>query len=119
MAEQEQDTPEDVTETGTFKQGLREGKDEIRHEVSRDKLEGKLQEQISERPVVPHLLDWRVLGRAVAIAAILCAIFSLLLSPKFGAVVLILAFAASWALIAARQYNRRRPTEAVGEEEEE
>lgn len=109
--------PEEVTQSGgSLREGLRDGAREMREDMSRDKLEGRLNDAVDERPLVRHLIDLGVVVRALAIAAVLCLVVSLLLSPKLGALVLVLAFFGAWLALASRQYNRRRPTKAVGGE---
>ena len=83
---------------------------ELRGDLSRDKLDRKLSDAMKSRPLAKHAVEPRVVVRAVLVAAVATLIFALLFSPKLGAVVLIVAFFGSWALFAARDYNRRRKT---------
>ena len=76
----------------------------------------RLEEAVSERPLVRHLLDLRLLVRALAIAVVLTLI-SLLLSPLVAAIVLVLSFFGSWFFLAARSYEQRRPTKPAEEAE--
>jgi hypothetical protein len=105
------------TQPGGLRDGFREGLHELREDVSRDRIESKLDDKMSERPLVKFLLDWGVVLRALAIAAVLTLIVSLLLSPRIGAVILVLSFAIGWVAIAARKYNERRPTKPVDTDE--
>jgi Flp pilus assembly protein TadB len=109
---------ERVEESGGFREGLSEGVREMREGLSRDKIESRLDDATSERPVTKHLLDMRIVVRAVLIAAVLTLIVSLLLSPKLGAVVLVVSFGAAWFILANRQYNRRKPTKPPEEDAE-
>lgn len=93
-----------------LREGLGEGVRQIREDMSRDKIESRLDDAVSERPVVKHLLDMRIVAKALLIAAVLTLIVSILLSPKLGAVVLVLGFLGLWFGLASRDYNRRRPT---------
>jgi hypothetical protein len=107
----------DHAETGGT--SIRESVRALRGDLSREHAEEKLGDWVSDRPLVQHLLRWGVLGRALAVAAVLTAIFLLLTSPPFAAVVLILSFFGSWVFMAARQYDRRRPTKPIDEDDEE
>lgn len=100
-------------------EGAREGFRELREDVSREKLESRLDEAVSDRPVLKYLLDLRIVGRALLIAAVLTLIVSLLLSPKLGALVLVVSFFAIWFGTGIRQYNRRRPTKPVDTESDD
>jgi hypothetical protein len=97
-------------QSGGFRDGMRDGVRELREDVSRDKIEGKLDDAVSERPLVKHLLDLRNVVKALAVAAVLTLIVALLLSPQLGALVLVLSFGIAWVAFAGRDYNRRRPT---------
>lgn len=110
---------ERVEQGGGFREGLGEGMREMREGLSRDNIESRLDDATSERPVTKHLLDMRIVVRAVLIAAVLTLIVSLLLSPKLGAVVLVISFGASWFILANRQYSRRRPTKPTDDESDE
>ena len=110
---------ERVEQGGGFREGLGEGVREMREGLSRDKIESRLDDVISERPVTKHLLDVRVVVRALLIAAVLTLIVSLLLSPKLGAVVLIVSFGAAWFIIANRQYSRRKPTKPADSDDDD
>ena len=103
---------ENVTQssTGGLREGLGEGVRQLRDDVSRDKMESRLDEAVSERPVVKHLLDMRIVLKALAIAVVVTLIVWLGLSAKLAAVVLVLGFLGLWAGLAVRDYNRRRPT---------
>ena len=78
----------------------------------------RLEEAVAERPLARHLLDFKIVGRAVLIAAVLTIVCAILFSPILGAVVLVLSFFASWILLAARSYEQRRPTVREGERHE-
>jgi len=122
MAEQaEREQPERVEgeSSDNLREGMREGVKELREDVSRDKLESKLEDKVSEKPLMRHLLDLRVVGKALLVAAVLTLIVSLLLSPKLGALVLVIAFGIAWFAFAARQYERRRPTKPADADEDD
>jgi hypothetical protein len=96
---------------------VREGAREV---VAPEDLNERLEQAVAERPLTKHLIDMRILLRAVAIAAVLTIICFFLLSPILAAVVLVLSFFASWVLMALHSYEQRRPTRAAeGEDEDE
>jgi hypothetical protein len=110
---------EEVGDTGAgFRESLRESASGLRKEASRDKLESRFDEALNERPLARHLLDLRIVVRALIIAAVLCLIVSLLLSPKLGALVLVAGYIAAWMILATRQYNERKPTKPAGADED-
>ena len=106
------------TQPGGLKEGVREGIDEMRENVSRDNIEGKLDDAVSDRPLVKHLLDLRNVLKGLAVAAVLTLIVSLLLSPKLGAIVLVIAFGIAWVAFSASEYNKRRPTKPADDDDE-
>jgi Flp pilus assembly protein TadB len=108
---------ERVQESAGLREGLGEGMREMREGLSRDNIESRLDDAMSERPVTRHLLDMRIVVRAVLIAAVLTLIVSLLMSPKLGAVVLVVSFGAAWFILANRQYSRRKPTKPADEDD--
>jgi Flp pilus assembly protein TadB len=92
-----------------LREGLREGAGELREDVSRENIESKLQDVVNERPVAKYLLDMGIVLRALLVAAIICLIL-VWISPKAAAFFLVVGFLAAWAILAVREYNRRRPT---------
>ena len=101
---------EEVTEGGSVKEGLREGASELREDLSRDKIEGRLHEAVNERPLARHLLDMGLVLRAILIAVVVTLIAWLLLGPKLAALLLVISFGAAWFILGNRQYNRRKQT---------
>jgi len=88
----------------------------LRRDLSTDKLDRKLSEAMKSQPLARHAVELPVVGRAVLVAAVATLIVALLLSPKLGAVVLIVVFFASWAIFATRSYGRRRSTKPSGDD---
>jgi hypothetical protein len=110
---------EQVTDTsGDMREGLGDGLKQLREDVSRENIESRLDDTVSERPLLKHLLDLRLVVRALVIAAVVTLIVSLLFSPKLGAALLVIVFGASWFLMAYRQYDRRTPTRPADEDED-
>lgn len=82
----------------------------LRERFSGERVEERVSELADERPLVPHLLNLRVVATALAISAVLTLLVAVLLSPQLAALVLVVAFAAAWIVLARRSYERRRPT---------
>jgi hypothetical protein len=118
MAEHAEEETADKTEDGGLREGLGEGMREMREDISLGKVEGRLDEAVEERPVMKHLLDLSVVLKAIAIAAVLTLILVVIGHPRLGAAVLVISFIASWLILATRQYNKRRPTKPVGEDDD-
>ena len=93
------------------KGGVRQAANELRHDVSREKIDHRLDEFVSDRPLVRHFLDPGVALRAAGIALLAALVVWLLLSAQLAAVVLVLGFLAAWTLMANRQYEQRRETQ--------
>ena len=110
---------ERIEQGGGLREGLGEGVREMREGFSRDKIETRLDDVMSERPVTKHLLDMHIVVRAVLIAAVLTLIVAVLISVKLAAVVLLVSFGASWFILANRQYNRRKPTRPPADSDDE
>jgi Flp pilus assembly protein TadB len=89
---------------------VRDDVQHVRESMSRDNLEQKLERAIEERPAIGPFLDFRIVARAVAVAAVLTLIAALLASLAVAALVLVVAFFAAWAALAYHSYDKRRPT---------
>src|SRR5438874_6878693 len=87
--------------------GFREGAREM---LAPGNVNERLEEAVAERPATRHLLDLKIVGKAVLIAAVLTIIALILFSPLFAGVVLFLSFFASWIFMGMRSYEKRRPT---------
>ena len=117
-ASEERNEPEKVTDdSGGLREGLREGAGDLRQDLSRERIEDRLDDAVSDRPLMRYLLDLRNVLKALAIAAVVCLVVSLLLSPKIGAALLVLTFLGAWVGLAAVQYDRRRPTKSADDED--
>jgi hypothetical protein len=74
----------------------------------------RLEQAVEERPLLRHLLDLRIVVRALLIAAVLiCLIFSAILAS----IVLVLSFFGTWIFLGMRSYEQRRPTRSADEAE--
>lgn len=96
--------------TGERTAAIRDDMRNVRESVSRDKLEQRLENVVEERPAARSFLEPRPIAYAVGIAAVLTLIVALLLSVQLAALVLVLSFFASWAVLSRRHYDKRRPT---------
>jgi Flp pilus assembly protein TadB len=104
---------------GERTEAMREDARNVRESVRRDNLEEKLEEVVKERPGVRPFLELRPLLIAVAIAAVLTLIVSLLASVALGALVLVVSFGIAWVVLSKRSYEERRPTRDPDQEDED
>jgi len=93
-------------------EGLGEGVRTMAREVSPSKLNPKLEEVVQSQPLLEQLLSFKVLGKAVAVAAVVAIVFYFLLSPILAGVGLVLAFFVSWYAFAAKGADRVRPVDS-------
>lgn len=103
---------------------FREGAQEMRKQVRPSELNPKLEEAVQNKPLLPHLLSWRVVFGALAIGAVVALVLYLLASPMMAGIGLILAFFGAWFGLATVSYGRaseREPSDSQeeGESEEE
>jgi hypothetical protein len=99
--------------------GLGEQAKALREDMSPAKLNAKLEEVIEERPKTAHLLDFRIVGRALLAAAVIAIILGLLVSWPIAAVALVVVFFGGWLLGAQLSYDRRRPTRDASDEDDD
>ena len=85
---------------------MREGVREVAQKARPSEINPKLEEAVQNQPLLPHLLSFRVVGIALAIAAVVALVLFLLISPMFAGVGLILTFFAAWFGLAARDYAK-------------
>jgi Flp pilus assembly protein TadB len=97
---------------------IRDDVRQMRETLSRDNLEEKLENAVEERPAIEPFLDLRLVAIAVGIAAVLTLIAAVVVSVGAGAIVLVLSFFATWAILAMRSYDKRRPTTVVEREKD-
>ena len=98
---------------------IREGARALRGDISREKINDRLEDMVSDRPMVEHLLRWKIVLRAVAVAVVIALIFLVFGHPRMGAVLMVLAFFGTWLFLGARSYERRRPTKPADDDEDE
>ncbi len=100
-------------------QGFGEGVRTIASQASPRALEPKLEEAMEKQPLLPHILDLRVVLTAGAIAAVIALILTVLFAPALGGLGLLITFFASWFVLANRSYEKRRPTEERSDSEDD
>ena len=81
---------------------------EMKKDLDPDKLEERLTEVSKDKPLVRHLLDLRVVLRALLFAAVVALLALLLFSGKIAGVLLLFCFFGAWVFLANRDYERRR-----------
>jgi membrane protein implicated in regulation of membrane protease activity len=92
------------------------------HERIDNALEGandKLEESVRENPFLQHLLDMRLVVRAVAAGVVAAVLFWLLVGPATAGFALLLVFFATWFVLARVSYDKRRESEPSEDEQEE
>jgi hypothetical protein len=81
-----------------------------------ERLDERIDNAVSERPLLAHALDMRVVTRAVAIAAVVAILLWVIAGPALAAIGLLLAYFGSWFVLSRLSYDRRRgsrPADAV------
>ena len=101
---------------------LREGFREVRDQARPSEVNPKLEEAVQNQPLLPHLLSFSVVLKALAIGAVVALILFLLVSPMFAGVGLILVFFGAWFGLATISYGKaedRREAEKKSEDGDE
>ena len=98
---------------------LREDAHDVRETLRKDNLEERLEEVVKDRPGVRPFLEFRPLGIAVLVAAVLTLISLLLFNAPFAAVVLVLSFGITWIVMSRREYSQREPTKEYSPDDED
>jgi uncharacterized membrane protein len=101
---------------------LREGFREVRDQARPSEINPKLEEAVQNQPLLPHLLSFNVVLKALAIGAVVALILFLLVSPMFAGVGLILVFFGAWFGLATLSYGKaeeRREAEKKSDEDED
>ena len=104
---------------GERTEAMRDDARQMRESVRRENLEEKLEDVVQERPGVRPFLELRPLAIAVAIAAVLTLIVSLLASVALGALVLVVSFGIAWVVLSKRSYEERRPTKDPDQDDDD
>jgi Flp pilus assembly protein TadB len=101
---------------------LKDGVREVRDQARPSEINPKLEEAVQNQPLAPHLLDFKVVLKALAIAAVVALVLFLLISPMFAGVGLVLVFFGAWFGLATLSYGKaeeRREAEKDDEDEED
>lgn len=99
MAEQTQGNP-----------GLREQAGALKDEFSPARLEETLENAVSERPMMRHLLAFDTVLKALGAAIVVALLLMVIASAKVAAIALVLVFFVAWLGLARLSYDRRRET---------
>lgn len=98
---------------------LKEGFREVRDQARPREINPKLEEAVQNQPLLPHLLDFKVILKALAIGAVVALILFLLISPMFAGVGLIISFFGAWFGLAALSYGKTEDRRAAEKDDEE
>jgi Flp pilus assembly protein TadB len=98
---------------------LRDDAHHVRDTMRKDNIEERLEGVMEDRPGIRPFLEFRPLGIAVLVAAVLTLISLVLFNASFAAVVLVLAFAITWVVMSRREYSQRRPTKEYSPDDED
>ena len=82
----------------------------LRRDLSLERLEGRLEEAVSEQPFLAHVLDLRIVARAVMLCVAGALVAWILFGSAFAAIVMLMLFFGGWLGLAHRSYERRRAT---------
>ena len=85
----------------------------LRRDLSFERLEGRLDVALSEQPFLAHVLDLRIVARAVMLCVAGALVAWILFGSAFAAIVMLMLFFGGWLGLAHRNYERRRPTRAA------
>jgi Flp pilus assembly protein TadB len=98
---------------------LRDDAHHVRDNLRKDNLEERLEGVMEDRPGIRPFLEFRPLGIAVLVAAVLTLVSVVLFNAAFAAVVLVLSFAITWIVMSRREYSQRRPTKEYSPDDED
>ena len=112
MAEQAQteQSQEDQAQHSQEDPSLRDQARALKEDWKPEHFQEQLDDAVSERPMVRHLLDFGIVLRAVAIAAVVTIVLLIVTSAAFAAIGLVVVFFGSWLLLARLSYDQRRET---------
>jgi Flp pilus assembly protein TadB len=96
--------------------GIAEQARHLRGDLSTGRMEERLEQAMSERPILAHLLDLRIVLRAVILCVIGALIAWILFGPAAAAIAIVLLFFLGWWGFAQSSYDRRRETQPIERE---
>jgi Flp pilus assembly protein TadB len=79
----------------------------------------KLEKTVREKPVLQHVLDLRIVARAVALGVVAALVMWLLVGPATAGFMLLVVFFGSWFVLARVSHDRRRESEPADEDDGE
>ena len=85
---------------------LREGLREVRDQARPSEINPKLEEAVQNQPLLPHLLSFDVVLKAVAIGAVVALVLFLIASPMIAGLGLLVSFFAAWIGLATYSYGK-------------
>ena len=85
---------------------VREGFREVRDQARPSEINPKLEEAVQNQPLLPHLLSFPVVLKALAAGAVVALILFLLVSPIFAGVGLVIVFFGAWFGLATMSYAK-------------
>ena len=95
---------------------LREGVGEVRDQVRPSEVTPKLEEAVQNQPLLPHLLAFDVVLKALAVGAVVALLLFLLVTPVFAGIGLVISFFGAWFGIAALSYGKAEDRKAAERE---
>jgi Flp pilus assembly protein TadB len=98
---------------------MREGLQEVRDQARPSEINPKLEEAVQNQPLLPHLLSFNVVLKALAIGAVVALILFLLVSPLFAGVGLLIAFFGAWFGLATLSYGKAADREEAKSDDDE
>lgn len=85
---------------------LRDGLREVRDQARPSAINPKLEEAVQNQPLLPHLLSFDVVFKAVAIGAVVALLMFVIASPMMAGVGLLISFFAAWIGLATYAYGK-------------
>jgi hypothetical protein len=85
---------------------LKEGVREVRDQARPSEISPKLEEAVQNQPLLPHLLAFDVVLKALAVGAVAALLLFLIASPMFAGVGLVLGFFGAWFGLAVLSYGK-------------
>ena len=79
----------------------------------------KIENTVREKPFLQHMLDLRIVVKAVAFAVVAALVMWLLVGPASAGFMLLLVFFASWFVLARVEFDKRRDSEPADADEGE
>jgi Flp pilus assembly protein TadB len=88
----------------------------LRDDLSPSRINENLEQKVSDRPLLAHLLDLGIVARAVALAVVVALLAWLIVGPATAAFFLLVVYFGAWYILARMSYSRRRQTRPADSE---